>query len=243
MKKTFLILLLFISALSFLSSLREASAQEASPTPSDQNTIQKKITDLKERLATRVAELKTQNKKAFYGVVKQKQDGKITLMQDTVEMNITYDPTTKISIRTAKGTKEDTKDTMLVIGSNVVAFGTLDLDQKILAARTLFIHEQPHTYIGSVKSIDTKEGSFIIETEDGPVTLDYEISTKCRIYDGDGLASCGLSKIKQTDKVVVRMTPGNTEETRGTALRILVLPTVAAPDAVSPTSTKPKPTQ
>ena len=72
---------------------------------------------------------------------------------------------------------------------------------------------------------------------DGETTLEYEINTKCRMWDGDGLVSCGLSKVKPTDKVMVRMTSTDSKSNKGNALRILLLPTQAAPDAVSPSPT------
>ncbi len=148
-----------------------------------------------------------------------------------------------MDVRTTAGKKSSTDSKMLTVGSNVAAFGTLDLDQKKLTAKYILIHEQPIVVLGSVKSVDIKEGSFVVESVDGTVTVDYEIGTKCSMYDGDSLVTCGLSKMKQTDRVLVRMNPDATDETMAAALRILLLPTMAAPDdaTVAP-STKPSPT-
>lgn len=250
MKKILCLCFIFFLQLLILNSklLTFAHAQDATVTP-EGNVIQKKIDDLKERLATRVAELKSQNKKAFYGVVKQKDDGKIILSNGDVDMTVTYDKDSKVAVRSSSGKKTVADDKMLVVGSNVAAFGTLDLDQKTLLAKYMLVHDQPIAIIGSVKSVNTKVGSFVIEGTDGETTLDYEISTKCRMWDGDTLVSCGLSKVKPTDKVLVRMTSTASQTNKGVALRILLLPTQAAPDAVSPSptakapaTTKPSPT-
>lgn len=231
MKKIILsLLLLFVS-----TNVALAQAVSTTPTTSESNPIQKKIDDLKERLATRVAELKNQNKKSFYGVIKQKDDGKLILSNGGIDLPVTYDKDTKISVRTMSGKKSDTDDKMLTVGSNAVAFGTLDIDQKTLLSKYFLIHDQPITTIGIVESIDLKEGSFTITSADGKMTLEYEISTKCRMYDGDTLVSCGLSKMKKTDRVIVRMLPIDKEPSKFSALRIILLPTMAAPDAVSPT--------
>lgn len=235
MKKIFIALVIL-----FLSSI-PTYAQETTPTVTPgQNIIQKKIDDLKERLATRVAELKTQTKKAFYGVIKEKTDGKIVVSNGDIDMTVTYDKDTKIAVRTMAGKKTDADDKMLTVGSNVAAFGTLDLDQKTVLAKYLLVHDQPIAIIGTVKSVNTKDASFVITGPDGETTLEYEISTKCRMWDGDALVSCGLSKVKPTDKVLVRMT-GDIKADKGVALRIVLLPTQAAPDAVSPSPTS-KPT-
>lgn len=234
MKKSFYLVIWLFSYLVILS-VNTVHAQEATPTPGS-NIIQKKIDDLKERLATRVAELKTQNKKAFYGVIKEKNDGKIVLSNGDITMTVTYDKDIKIAVRTLAGKKSDTDDKMLTVGSNVVAFGTLDLDQKTILAKYLLIHDQPIALVGTVKSVDTKVGSFVITGTDGETTLEYEINTKCRMWDGDALVSCGLSKVKPTDKVIVRMT-GNNKANKGVALRIVLLPTQAAPDATTPAPT------
>jgi len=226
---------IIIALFAILLTTTPVYAQEATPTPGE-NIIQKKIDDLKERLATRVAELKTQNKKAFYGVIKEKNEGKITVSNGDVNMTVTYDKDAKISVRTIAGKKTDTDDKMLTVGSNVAAFGTLDLDQKTILAKYLLVHDQPIAIIGTVKSVDTKIGSFVITGADGETTLEYEISTKCRMWDGDALISCGLSKVKPTDIVMVRMT-GDTKADKGVALRIVLLPTQATPDAVSPSPT------
>ena len=210
-------------------------AQEATPTPGE-NIIQKKIDDLKERLATRVAELKTQNKKAFYGVIKEKNEGKIIVSNGNIDMTVTYDKDVKITVRTMAGKKTDSDDKMLTVGSNVAAFGTLDIDQKTILAKYLLVHDQPIAIIGTVKSVNTKDGSFVITGADGETTLEYEISTKCRMWDGDALVSCGLSKVKPTDIVMARMT-GDVKADKGVALRIVLLPTQATPDAVSPSPT------
>jgi hypothetical protein len=230
MKKILLFLILFLVCTS------TAFAQTKEPTASESNPIQKKIDDLKERLATRVAELKSQNKKSLYGVIKQKDDGKIILSNSGIDLPVTYDKDTKISVRTLSGKKSDTDDKMLTVGSNVVAFGTLDIDQKTLLSKYLLIHDQPIVSVGTVESVDLKDGSFTITSTDGKMTLEYEINTKCRMYDGDALVSCGLSKINKTDRVIVRMLPIENQSTKSSALRIVLLPTRAAPNVLSPTT-------
>jgi hypothetical protein len=152
-------------------------------------------------------------------------------------MPITYDKDTKISVRTLAGKKTDSDDKMLTVGSNVAVFGTLDLDQKTLLAKYMIVHDQAITTVGTVKSIDIKQGSFIMAGEDGETNVEYEISTKCRMWDGETLVTCGLSKVKPTDKVIVRISSTGSQTNKGVAIRMVLLPTQASPDAVSPSPT------
>lgn len=221
-------ILLFSFVFTIFLSPFAISAQDSenspSPTTEESSGIQQKINDLKERLATRVAELKSQNKKAFFGVIKQKNDETLTLLNKDTELEVLYSSDTTISTRSNKGktTKADTKT--LTVGSNAVAFGILDLDKKILTARSITIVDLPTTTVGTVVSVDNKEGTLTMTGEDGNIELDYEISTKCFIYEKDSMKTCGLSKVNENDHVIARMLTDDKDLTKATALRIVVIP-------------------
>jgi len=228
-----LIFLIFFS--STIIRAQTPGSATASATPAQDNAIQDKINDLKERLASRVAELKENSKRSFSGVVKQKEDGVITLLYKDIETKVVFNTESTVYTISSQGKKIKSDVKSLIVGQNVTAFGALDVDQKTLVVKVLIINDSPIISYGTVKSVDNKEGSFVVDSEDGSLTLDYEIGTKCQITDKDGkLSSCGLSKINEGDKVLVRIREGSTNLSKATALRILVIPQ----STPSPTETK-----
>ncbi|MBI4130513.1 hypothetical protein HY468_04305 [Candidatus Roizmanbacteria bacterium] len=247
MKKTLIIIsLIFVLVLCAVTSIAVAQ-EEVSPTPTgtedispeEENSLKQKILDLKERLATRVAQLQEQNRRAFYGVVKSKDDDSLTITYKDKTMPVVLTESVTIQSKDMKGKQKDVKKDTITVGQSIFAFGTLDLDQKTLLATKILLQEQPTISAGLVTDVDTKEGSFTVEGKDGTTILDYEINTHCVRYEKDldedkQLTTCGLSKIEKGDRVYLRIQPDATELSRGVALRILVIPASAEAD-VTPT--------
>jgi hypothetical protein len=201
--------------------------EETESTTSSEITepFQKKIKELKERLATRVAELSEQNKKSFYGVIKKASDTEYTLGFDTVELIVK--PT-----QSAKYYKISSKDDLIEIpqkdleqGQNTSAFGFMDLDQKTLIADLFMNQTLPIIDKGTITSVNTKKGVLTYKGESGENSLDYEITTRCsKLKDDFSTENCGLSKVEVGDYAFVRYLPLDSEKTTGIASRIFVIP-------------------
>lgn len=203
--------------------------EEADGESSEDSLIQQRINDLKERLATRVAELQSINKRSFYGILKEKSDTKFTVTYKESEKPVATDTETKFYTQNAKMKRTDTALDSLEPGQSVTVFGSLDLDQKTVIAQTVIAQEIPKTIFGTVTDIDNSEGTFTVAGDTSTV-FDYEIATTCSIFSRDekddekNLDSCGLSKMSIDDTVIVRGQPDATSLSRAKALRILIIP-------------------
>lgn len=217
-----------------------------SPTPEadseEDSLIKQRIDDLKERLATRVAQLQLVNKRGFYGILKDKTDTKFTLTYKESSQPVATDTETTLYSKSLKGKKTETDLDSLDPGQTIVVFGTLDIDQKTIIAQTIIAQELPTVYYGIVTSIDTTDGSFAVKDSE-TTTFDYEINTTCMRYSGESeLESCGLSKIEVGDTVIVHATADSQNLNSAKALRIVVLPQSVEPTEVTNSPT-PKPTE
>ena len=229
MKKIIFVLLLVLFVLSISAVV---NAQEES-TDSEETGIKEKINDLKERLATRVAELRAQNKRSFYGVIKEKSETSMVLLYRDEEIPVAVDDETSyFSINAAGKQSEATLDSF-ELGETATVFGQLDLDNKTVIAS--YLYEQQLSLIdhGAVTEVDEDDGSFTIKSSSGSITLDYEINTRCTVIEDDEKTRCGLTSITVGDQVFLRIDPDAKDLSRATALRILLVPQLEVP---SPTS-------
>lgn len=239
MKKAFLFLFLFSSSLIIFIiyssiiyspvSAQTPGTEDLSPTvKQEENSLQKdvqdKIDDLKERLATRVAEIRAKSKRAFHGTIVDKDETAFSLQNNEVKTTIVVDEQTTIVQITSAG-RNAISASALEAGKKITAFGILDLDQKTLLAKRVILREAPLMLYGTAREIDQNKGTIAMADAGGEkYLLDYEIRTKCVIWDSEEkkLSSCGLSKISQADFIFARVQENKDEEIY-TVLRILIL--------------------
>lgn len=213
---------------------QESISPSPTETPTDTpdeggvDTIKQKINDLKERLATRVAELQSQNKRAFFGIITTKEDGKLTISYKDTEILVVADSEVVIISQPINGKSTQSSLDSLESGQSIVVFGSLDVDQKTLIGSRIIAQELPTVITGNVTAVDTKAGTFtVMDTNDTTIVLDYEIKTNCSTYvtEQEDINKCGLSKLTAGDRVFIRSEPDDNDLNRATALRILVIPT------------------
>lgn len=222
---------------------RETEKEEVTPKPKDSQL--EKIKKLKERVATKVAELKKKGRRAHFGQIKEIGQSSILLTTKKGEVVITVDEETKI-FRVGAGQKRKESLGDLKVGEKIVAFGfseEIELPAKVIIAK-----EMPINVHGKVIKVDIEAGTITVETtKKGDFLVDYEKTTLCRIFEkGKGLIKGGLSKVNVDDRVHVTATQGE-EENQITARRILVLPgkalgIVGRKESVPTTTLVPSPT-
>lgn len=226
------LLLSFFVIFLFLINITATHAQTdeeatSQPTPTSKTeTIKDKIEDLKERLATRVAELRSKNKRGYYGVVKTKDDDDITIVASDREIPMLTDENTSYFTLDSSNKKKETTSKDIKLGAYIAAFGSLDLDQKTLIAKVIISHEMPRKINGVVKEVDVNEGTFsVINSKSNTYIFDYEITSRCRMLGKNfELTNCGLSKIKAEDRVFIRALAKDATIDRLKAVRILLVP-------------------
>lgn len=236
-------------------AVTNVSSPTAQPTSkvvtSSGNTSQ--LNELKQRLATKVAELRTVVKRAMYGTVKSVSVASATVETSTKEIKIELEDTVKVAqMISGKRTTLTTDD--ISVGDPMTVFGTYDETLDLLKAQYIFIESATVTkhISGTVTEVDTKNFSVTVNTPEGrTVVIDIEKITKSSAWNKtDGIAKSGFSKIAVGDTVHVAGAIEPKKEDHISAIRILdignvsgVIPTLTpttTPTASS--SATPKPT-
>lgn len=250
-----LIVSLFLSSACFLLpsaanavTLTPTASPSAKPTskPTENPSA---ITELKERIASRVAQLRLVEKRGTMGEVTN-----VTLTQITLSdlrRNIRFvdiDELTKFSSPSANppaggsfGISDITKGTMLGVT------GLYNKQSRRIMARFIEVASPPLTIHGVVEAVDAKEFTIRVVTREGKTfTVDVQTTTKTQVYTKDtGLTRSGFSKIKEGQRISVVGYKAAKEQTRITPSRILLLPDVPKDPAIKLTispSPEPSPT-
>ncbi len=226
--------LLFILATFYLMLATPVLAAKASPTPTATTSGQtlgderrEQIKELRERVATRVAELRAQTRKAFVGTIKSISGNNLTLTTKQGDKIVLTNEET-IFLKMGAGGKKSIKFADLVVGQEVAAFGQVDTNNGQMTAKVIVAKVLPLNINGKVMAVDVSAGTITVQTpKNGSYIVDIENFTKIMTWEkAKGLVKSGLSKIKVNDRVHVNGTvPTKTGGiNRLTANRILVLP-------------------
>ena len=219
-----------------------ATAAPASGTP----TPTSKIDDLKERLATKVAELRQTQSKAIFGTVKSVSVSTFTVETDArdLKIDITDDIAVFQMVRGAR-TKRTAED--LAEDDIVSVFGEYDTGLDLLRARVVVIQSfSPERVAGTVSAIDREEFTVTLTTSGGQdYVIDIEKTTSVLAFDREkGLIKGGFSKLETGRTVHVIGKPVAKEDNRISAARLIDLgnltgatPTPTPTEEPTPTST------
>jgi hypothetical protein len=223
------------------------AATKAAATPSTQPTSagttaatdSADIEQLKERLATKVAELRTLVKRAMFGTVKDVSVASATVETSTKDIKIELGD--NVGVAQMIGGKRTTLTTdQISVGDPLTVFGTYDETLDLLKAQFIFI-ESPivtHHISGTVTATDAKGFTLTIATPEGrTIIVDVEKTTKANAWNAtDGIAKSGFSKIAVGDTVHVAGIAEPKQDDHISANRILDLGDITGA-APSPTAT------
>lgn len=210
-----------------------------SPTPTAKTTVSpakaaeeqdsvldKQLNDLKDRIASRVAQLKLSEKRGVMGIVTESSDTQITLIDlqgDTRFIDV--DEFTKFSSPSAKGSFGISDITK---GTKVGVLGLYNKQSRRIMARFVTVASSPLFLSGAVGTVDGENFSFILIDDDGKqTTVDVETVTKTSLYEkGEDLAKAGFSKIATGQRAFVVGYPDKKEPNRLVGSRILLFPSI-----------------
>lgn len=229
-----LLLAFVILTLTLGSGVGAATTSTPSATP---DVKQKQIDDLKERLATKVAELKATQRRAIAGSVKSKSISTIMVETQTRDAKIELTDDIKV-IQYLKGNRTKLTLDDLEKGDNVVVFGEYDTTLDLMRAKVIFIQSPSPLYVsGSVTEVNKNDFSLTLSTFAGRgVIVDIEKSTKTILWSRSaGLTKGGFSKINVGDTVHIVGTPLPKKENRVSAGRILNLGNLTGTPTPAPT--------
>lgn len=224
MKQTIVIICLFAV---LFTIPRFTFAATATPSATTQ-----KIEDLKDRIATKVAQLKTTQRRAIYGKVKAVSITSFTVETPTHDLKIELTDELTV-IQYLKGKRTTLTPGDISKGDMVVVFGQFDTTLDLLTARVVFIQGAlPQHTAGTVTNKDDKEFTLSVTTPQGQVmTVDIEKTTRITLWDREKkeLVKSGFSAITTGSIVHIMGSLVPKQEHRISADRILNLGNLNAP--------------
>lgn len=232
MKKTLCIVMI----LTLLCLTGSVLAQTETPSEASD-----KIDDLKERLSTKVAELRQSAPKAIFGTISDVGVSNITV--DTQQKGIKIELTDDISVaQILNGKRTDLTTDDLDENDVVSVFGDYDSTIDILKASHIFIESKnnPQRIHGFIKEIDDENYQLAIEGVDGQTyAVDIETTTDTMEAASDGtIEESGFSKLETGMFVSILGTVDDEDDSLYSADRILVIKT-----GKTPTPTVEEPTE
>jgi len=231
-----------------MSCLHRVYAQTATPTasaksPSQTATPSAQLEELKARLATKVAELRTVVKRAMYGTVKTISISSATVETKTKDIKIELTDDVVIS-QIIKGKRTILPIENLETQDPITVFGTYDETLDLLKAQYIFIENKTNVVrlSGIIADVDQEAYAITFNTKEGrSITVDIEKATKTMIWSADsGIAKGGFSKLSVGDTVHVSGSPVPKKENYYSAVRILDLGNITG--AISTPKTTDTPT-
>lgn len=181
------------------------------------------IDDLKERLATKVAEMRQTQKKAIFGTIKAVSVSTITVETKTSDVKIELTDAIQV-FQTIKDKRTTLTQDDLAKGDIVSVFGDYDSGLDLLKAKVIVIQSEPPMRIsGTITDIDKKEFTVSVDIGEGKIYIvDIEKSTVVFGYNPEnGIVKGGFSKLEIGAVALVVGTPVAKKENRISAIRFL----------------------
>jgi len=209
-----------------LSNLVRAQATTSSPTSTPSAIIDENIKALKDKIATKVAELQKQNKKVITGLIAAIGKDSLELRSKENTYKIAVDDTLTKIYSITDGWQKEIKLEDLLKDDFVIVLGVL-LENSVNAN---YIYKDQAYVVSSGKVSEVNKDDYsikIITTDKNEYTLDFESTTKQLILDPKTLSinRAGFSKIKEGDIIhFVFKKPKEEKFTRVLALRTLLIP-------------------
>ncbi len=238
MKNTFLYLLLI--PVLFITPPPAVFAQTAvspSPTVRPTNTslptqkvtekLSDEINELKDRIASRVAQLNLVEKRGVIGVVKSAAGTKITITDlSGTDRFLDVDEITKFTSGSSKDENFGISD--LSAGTSIRVLGNYNKQSKRILARYVDVVALPKFLNGVVSGIDKTDFTItVVGINNTSVIVDIENTTRTSTYtEASDVVKAGFSKIAQGQRVHIVGYPSKTEQNRISATRILVFPEI-----------------
>lgn len=200
-----------------------SKASTPSATPSDIINKLKQIQILKEKIATKVAEIREKEKKAISGVVKSIDQSTLVISKNGQDLVASISEDTLYYSFTKEG-KNETTSKSVKIGSLISIFGYTGEGANKLAAKYIYNQTSPIFIVGKIADIDKEKFTITVRERQENQLVDIETYTKNFVFTRErGRQKIGFSKLKIGDTVHIIGTANTKEENRVTAVSILVL--------------------
>lgn len=228
---------IFISILLILAAPSSifALTQTPSPSPTKNETITDQISQLKDKIASRVAQLNLVEKRGIIGTVSDVSSTQLTisdLRQNTRFVDV--DELTKFSSPSAKtsfGISDITK------GTTIGVLGTYNKQSRRILARFVSVLNLDTKIFGTIIDVDKKNFTVTVTSSDNKqYIVDHENNTKLQFYTANlGLVRGGLSKL-QIGKMLYLAIYKNPKTSRFSADRIIQFNDIGTSQTPTPTN-------
>ncbi len=197
----------------------------ATPATSSSTVIDKlkQIEILKEKIATKVAEIRASEKGGVLGVVKSVAKSKLNIKTKESEIIVDYlEDTIFYSLTDAE--KTETSAAKIKEGEQITAFGYFDNTKTSLSAKYIYLTPLTIHLIGKITDINKEDFTITVKEPQGNMLIDIETTSKMlQISPDKKLAKIGFSKLKIGDITHITGTPNKKEENRLSATRIITV--------------------
>lgn len=223
MKKIFYLLLVTCY---LLLAVKSYAITSSSPTPTSESAIQQQLDELKDRIASRVAQLKLVERRGVVGTVTDVSDTQITLKD--IHGNTRFvdvDELTKFVGNTKSGGTFGISD--INKGDDLAVMGLYNKQSRRILARVVETNTNPKVAEGYIATLDSANFVANIATDKGDqVPVEFETTTKTFSFTKSGgkLIKSGFSKLVQGELIFVIGFPDKTVKNQINADRIIALP-------------------
>ena len=241
-------ILIFISLILLLTPLKIAFAQSEEtteptqkvlPTPTGINLMEQleKIKILKEKVATKVSELRQTERQAVFGTVIDIKDESIKIKDEKEnEINISVNEDTLYFAFDKSGKRIDSSKNKITKDMLISAFGFQD--DKNLEGKYIYIETEPPLHLmGKIMDIDRKNFTLTLKNQSQKEWLiDIETFSRTSNYSKiEKTTKIGFSKLQPADLVHIIANKNTKEKDRAAALRIIKFADFSPKETVSPT--------
>lgn len=214
---------------------------EISPTITTIDKL-KKIEILKEKIATKVAELRKMEKGGVFGEVKSVNENSITITSKSKDLNVSIAEDT-IFFNLKDGVKSDPLDNKqankLKPGNQIAALGYFDSTGTSLSTKYIYVYTPRVRITGKIADKDQANYTITVKGSLGNTLVDIETYTKIYTYSKkDGLVKGGFSKLKENDIVHIFATANPKEDNRYSGNKIISLAIGSNTSLPTPTEEK-----
>jgi hypothetical protein len=213
------IFFLFTIIFLLLNTVAAYASQETSENP--ENKINS-VDQIKNKVASRVAELKLVEKKGLVGTVEKVDNNQIRIIDLNNKVRIIdVDELTNFS----SNDNDDFGLSDISKGSKISAVGLYNKESERLLARYITETNIPVFLSGVISDKDSKNYTITLSTEDNKdFKVDIEKITKSYELTDNELEEAGFTKIEASQNALVIGYPDPKEENRLSATKILVIP-------------------
>lgn len=232
-----LLTIIFIAIITFITQPVFAQ-EEATVTPTPTSEKKSKIEEIKEKVASTVAQLNLVSKRGILGEITKIEKNQLTIERNDEARIVDVDELTNYSRVESDDKRTELKFSDLDVGDTIVAIGIYNRESRRLLARFILVKEIAIQVSGLVKEVDIKDASITIEDKKKGESFIIDIDKKTIIRNytkAKELVKSTLPKIEIGQRAHVFGLANKGDKNHVSASRLLLLPGKVTPTSPSPT--------